>query len=377
MRLQKTDLKKPIGETRPARKRSPRRPLVAPVIISAALILALVAAFWVAVVDDPDGGRSVVVAAIEDSVPSATGSVPSAPPMLPATASPEGIPSGPLPDDETQLASLPHLPPPAAGDPSLIEYSSFGPLPRVSPDGRRPRESYARRSPPLPEGVARVVIVVGGLGLSQTGTQQALQKLPEDVTLAFAPYGSSLQRWVRDARDGGHEVLLQIPLEPLDPKDNPGEHTLSASDGAAMRQDLHWALGRMTSYAGVMNHMGGSFTANERAMVPFIGEIGERGLFYLDDGSSMQSLAKKVGDALQVPVVTADRTLDLDRAPDGIERELAALEAIARTRGLAIGVASAFPDTVDTIARWVEQAKARGIVIVPASAALAPPTRDG
>jgi hypothetical protein len=52
-----------------------RRPVIAPVLISTALIVALVAAFWIAVVDDPDGGRSVAVARIADAVPAATGSV--------------------------------------------------------------------------------------------------------------------------------------------------------------------------------------------------------------------------------------------------------------------------------------------------------------
>jgi polysaccharide deacetylase 2 family uncharacterized protein YibQ len=258
-----------------------------------------------------------------------------------------------------------------AGDPSLLEYSSFGALPRVSPDGRRPRDVYARRSAPVPQGVARIVIVVGGLGLSQTGTQSALQALPEDITLAFAPYGSSLQRWVGEARDAGHEVLLQVPMEPLDyPAVNPGEHTLLVSGGAANREDLDWALGRMTSYAGVMNHMGARFSSDEHALVPFIGEIGERGLFYLDDGSSQQSLAAKIGTALAVPVLTADSILDRDRSPDAIERELMGLEAIAHARGVAIGVASAFPASVEAIARWVREAQARGIIIVPASAAL-------
>jgi polysaccharide deacetylase 2 family uncharacterized protein YibQ len=273
--------------------------------------------------------------------------------------------------ENVQLAALPQLPPAMAGDPSLLEYSSAGPLPRVSPDGRRPREIYARRSSPVPEGVPRVVIVVGGLGLSQTGTQKALETLPEDVTLAFAPYGSSLQRWVGKARERGHEVLLQIPLEPQNyPQENPGEHTLLVSGGGS-RQDLHWVLSRMTSYAGVMNHMGSRFTSDERALVPFLGEIGGRGLFYLDDGSSPQSLASSVGQALDVPVLTADRILDVARTPAAIEKELAALEAVARVRGVAVGVASAFPESVEAIARWAADAASRGIIIVPASAAAA------
>jgi hypothetical protein len=126
----------------------------------------------------------------------------------------------------------------------------------------------------------------------------------------------------------------------------------------------------MTSYAGVMNHMGARFTSDEKALVPFLGEIGERGLFYLDDGSSSQSLAHSIGAALDVPVLTADRVVDRDRAPQAIERELMALEAIAHTRGVAIGVASAFSVSVETIARWALAAQARGIVLVPASAAV-------
>ena len=155
--------------------------------------------------------------------------------------------------------------PRSRGDPSLLEYSSFGPLPRVSPDGRRPREVYARRSAPVPEGVPRDRDR-GRRARAQPDrhAERRSTTLPEDVTLAFAPYGSSLQRWVGKAREDGHEVLLQIPLEPDDyPQENPGEHTLLVSGGGSQRQDLHWVLGRMTSYAGVMNYMGARFTSDE------------------------------------------------------------------------------------------------------------------
>ena len=374
--MQKNELHRPFGR-RVEKPSAPRRPVIAPLLISVALIVAIVAAFWVAVVDDPNGGRPVVVANIEEATPTETGSVTTEAPLAPASGAPAMSAAPEMPDatepqpDNVQLAGMPQLPPEISGDPSLLEFSNFGPLPRVSPDGRRPREAYARRSPPVGEGVPRVVIVVGGLGLSQTGTQAALDTLPEEITLAFAPYGSSLQRWVGKARDAGHEVLLQVPLEPLDyPQENPGEHTLLVSGGAGNRQNLHWVLGRMTSYAGVMNHMGARFVSDERALLPFLGEIGERGLFYLDDGSSEQSLAPKIGEALNVPVLTADRVVDRARSSGSIEKELEALEAIARVKGVAIGVASAFPASVEMIARWAAEAGKRGVVIVPASAAI-------
>jgi polysaccharide deacetylase 2 family uncharacterized protein YibQ len=351
---------------------STRRLAVAPAIIAAAVSVALIATVWVAVVDDPDGGRPVAVAIIRDAAPAATGSL--AEPRSDDLAEARDLGSGPAidPDDRLELAGLPIVPGATAS--GLLEPSAFGPLPRIAPDGRRPREVYARRAAAVPEGVPRVVIVVGGMGLSQTGTQRAIEALPEDVTLAFAPYGSSLQRWVDKARAEGHEALLQVPLEPEGyPEENPGEHTLTTGGaGSAAQDDLAWVLGRMTSYAGVMNYMGGRFLSDEDALVPFLGEIGARGLFYLDDGSSPESLSDLVGTALSVPVVTADLILDQVRSPEAIERELMALEAIARAKGLAVGVASAFPNSVEQIARWAQQAGRRGVVIVPASAALTP-----
>jgi polysaccharide deacetylase 2 family uncharacterized protein YibQ len=343
----------------------PRRLNVAPVLVSASLVLAVVAAFWVAVVDDPDGGRSVAVAKIQDAAPAATGSL-----AVDAADEPDFGP--PTDASETDLAALPVAPDAGSALPGLIEPSAFGPLPRVSPDGRRPREAYAARAPAAAPDEPRIVMVVGGMGMSQTGTQAAIEALPEAVTLAFASYGSSLQRWADKARAEGHEVLLQVPLEPEGyPARNPGEHTLLVSpDRHQMRQELHWNLGRMTAYAGVMNYMGGRFTASDEAMLPFLGEIGERGLFFLDDGVSQQSRASGVGEAMRVPVVTADIVVDRARSAAAIESELRRLEGIAFDRGIAIGVASAFPTTVEAIAEWASDAEARGFAIVPATAAL-------
>lgn len=361
--MAKNDLNTPMHRKGRERPGNPRRyPLFAPLLISFALVLAVVAAFWIAIVDDPHGGRPVAVATIADSEPAVTGSVASAADVddtsKPAAAGP-------------QLARLPASPPAIGARSGLFENSAHGPLPRTAPDGRRPRDVYARNSPPLGPGVPRIAIVVGGMGLSQTGTLKAIEALPEDVTLAFAPYGFSLQRWVTKAREEGHEVLLQIPLEPENyPQENPGEHTLLAAAGGGNRDNLHWVLSRITGYAGVMNYMGARFTSDKEALLPVLGEIGARGLFFLDDGSSERSLTGQVGEAVQLSVARADRIVDGARQAAEIERELTMLEVIARSRGVAIGVASAFPTSVDTIARWAKDARDRGIVLIPVSAAL-------
>jgi uncharacterized protein len=77
-------------------------------------------------------------------------------------------------------------------DDRLSETSRHGPLPRVAPDGTRPADAYTRPTKTIPgkPNSPRVAIVVGGLGIGVSATNDAIAKLPGSVTLAFAPYGS-------------------------------------------------------------------------------------------------------------------------------------------------------------------------------------------
>lgn len=263
-----------------------------------------------------------------------------------------------------------HLP-----DKALIEDTEIGPLPVRAADGRRPMDVYAR--PWSGARGARVAIVVGGLGLSQTGTQQAIDRLPGEVTLGFAPDGNSIGRWMQTARRKGHELVMQLPLEPFDyPNVNPGRNTLTVDASAEENIDhLYWTLSRTTNYTGVMNYMGARFTSDKAAMEPVMEELGKRGLLYLDDGSSARSVASDLALKNRVPMAAGDAAIDAVRERGAILAKLDELERTARAKGYAIGTASAFDVTIDAVSSWVEEAKKRGIEIVPISALVSDPER--
>lgn len=263
-----------------------------------------------------------------------------------------------------------HLP-----DRALIEDSASGPLPNRAADGRRPFDVYAR---PWSGGRgARVAIVIGGLAVSQTGTQAAIAKLPAEVTLAFAPQGNSIGRWMQEARREGHEIVMQVALEPFDyPNVNPGRNTLTVDAGVDENlKNLRWALSRTTNYTTVMNYMGARFSADKASMEPFMAELGKRGLGYLDDGSSARSLAPELALKDRVPLAVADTAIDAEQDRGAILKKLDQLEATARAKGFAIGTGSAFDVTVDTVTSWVNEAKKRGIEIVPVSAVASDPEK--
>jgi polysaccharide deacetylase 2 family uncharacterized protein YibQ len=249
-------------------------------------------------------------------------------------------------------------------DAALIEDTPQGKLPVVADDGTRPVDRYAR--PWSGARGTRIAIVVGGLGLSQTGTQRALDKLPEEITLAFAANGNSLFRWMPVARRGGHEILLQLPFDY--PENNPGRLTLVTSDSAASNlKRLHESMGRMTNYTGIMNYLGGRFLADAEALEPVMQDISSRGLLFLDDGSSAQSLSATFSKAYSSPHAFADIVLDQEVSRASVLKKLDDLERIALRQGSAIGVAAAFDESVDAVAEWAREAQNRGIEIVGVS----------
>lgn len=367
------DLTKPLGfgGSNGRRLRVPVGAITA--VITASLFAGL--AVWLMIVNDPLGGEPFARAKIETSdtgyaradiatvgVKSGTGELL---PQLSETKPEAGVKvEGPA-GTEAAVAL------PIEADAALTETSPFGPLPKVAADGRRPVDAYARPVPGFVGASPKIAIVVGDLGLSQTGTQEALEKLPPQVTLGFAPYGASLDRWTAKARQDGHELLLQVPLEPFDYPDNdPGENTLLiGKDTRQNIENLHRVMGRLTTYVGVVNYMGARFTSEAAALDPVMQEISLRGLLYLDDGSSPRSVAEQSAGKFKTTFARADLVIDAVPTPNEIAGRLTQLEQIARTRGLAVGVASARPATIKALASWTSGLDSRGITLVPITAA--------
>jgi hypothetical protein len=265
----------------------------------------------------------------------------------------------------------------AAVDPKLLETTRHGSVPRVSLDGGRAFAVYARpvNETPAKANLARVALVVGGLGIGSSNTAEAFAKLPGPVTFALAPHASDLERLAARARGEGHELLLQLPMEPFDYPDNdPGPQTLLTSLAPEQNIDrMHWLMSRFQGYVGVTNYMGSRFTASDAAFAPVLREVAKRGLMYLDDGSAPRSLAGQIAGANNLPFAKAGVVLDAVPTPVEIDRALSRLEAMARETGIAIGVATALPVSIARIANWAKNAEARGFLLVPISAAAVKP----
>ena len=256
----------------------------------------------------------------------------------------------------------------AAPDPRISEAGRHGVMPKLGEGRVRALDVYARAEEP---GTGpRIAIVVTGLGVGQAATAGATARLPAAVSLAFLPYGGEAERAAARARDAGHEVFLQLPMEPFDyPDSDPGPQALlTALKGPENADRLAWALARFPGYVGVANFMGAKLMA-DAAFEPVLREIGARGLGFLDDGTAARTAGATANKA-RTPIARAEIVLDATPRADAIDAALAQAEARAKANGFVLVSANGAPLSVDRIARWARDLDARGLRLVPASVAL-------
>lgn len=391
---------KPVSPPTPRQRRQRTRLLL--------IVLALVAlggagagaAYWFA-------GRTAELAREQAArIPKVVVTVPPAPPpttappaAAPAAAKPAApaTPPGPPPLHEESVAAIPAKPaeapsgvlqpimpkpgshpaksdgaptgPPAGAEAALIEYTPSGPLPRIAADGKASWSAYARPFTAAPN-TPRVAVLVVGLGLSAADTSSAINRLPADVSLAFSPYAGNLARWLGQARTAGHEVLLEVPMEPMAyPNDDPGPNSLLIELPSADNvKRLDWAMGRGAGYVGLVNDMGSRFTGDAAALRPVLAEMKQRGVLFVDRRTAPHSVAGPVAAELSLPHASADLTIDRTASPAAIDAALASLVAAAKANGSAVGIATAKPVTIDRLTSWADKLGADGVALAPVSA---------
>ena len=407
------DLSKPLGQEPPKHRR--KFPVAIPHVVAAALSIFLgVFVLWAVVGDDPFGGEPMVAVLIDlhAAMMPKKSEVASAPETTNPAAQALGRHDGP--SNGPAVIAVPATPGvtgniktvtiidgktgerqevmiPAAGngagsadgpavEQKLVEMTSHGPLPKIAADGTRPAEAFARPVKPIPykPDAPRVALIVGGLGVSASATADAIAKLPGAVTLAFMPYSSDVVRLAARARDEGHEILLQAPMEPFGYPDNDsGPQTLLTSLTPEQNLDrLYWMMSRFQGYVGIAGAMGARFTASEQAFSPVLRETAKRGLIFVDDGSNPRSVAGRIAGANNWPIVKADMIVDSVPTPAEIDHALGRLEMAARERGVAVGISSALPVSVEHIAKWAKAAESRGLLLVPMTAVALKPKQS-
>ncbi|WP_193185452.1 divergent polysaccharide deacetylase family protein [Nisaea sediminum] len=252
---------------------------------------------------------------------------------------------------------------------ALVEETEKGMLPVVAPDGRKAWEVYARPFE-AEASLPRIAIIMTRMGISRSLTAAAIEVLPPEISFSFSTTSSDLDEQVALAQKAGHEVFLDVPMEPFGyPANDPGPTTLLTSLSAVDNLNrLETVLGRTVGYAGVIGVKGSQFTTDEEALTPVLSVLKERGLMYVDSAASSRTIALEIAGTLQLPRAVANWRIDDGPALAEMQRRLSALERTAQRSGYALGVVPPLPITIDLLASWAATLPERGLVLAPVTA---------
>jgi polysaccharide deacetylase 2 family uncharacterized protein YibQ len=297
----------------------------------------------------------------------------------PRGARPAPVSLAPVPSPPVAAAKPPvqaaASPPPAASPPVVAaapavasqQQAILPPGGAVLPPELPAWERFAVPSPDT-QGRPMIAIIIDDMGLERTNADR-VAALPGPLTLSFMTYAEDVAKQAALARRRGHELMVHVPMEPLDEELDAGPQTLLGrlSPDELLRR-LRWDLSRFDGYVGINNHMGSRFTQSREGMRLVLQELKNRGLLFVDSRTIGDSVGGKLAAELGVPHADRDIFLDNEQDAGAVDLQLARAEEVARRRGYAIAIGHPHDGTIAALARWLPGLARRGFVLVPVSA---------
>lgn len=224
---------------------------------------------------------------------------------------------------------------------------------------------------PVPQG-PKIVLLLADAGANPALTRKAIEQLPPEVAFGFNPYPKDLPALVAAAKAKGHEIWLGIPMEPLRfPQVDPGPQALLLNSTPERNlKRLEWVLDRIDGEVGLYSIMGSAFTTREAALSPVLAEIARKGLPFLDSRASGKTQSRQIAKTLGLPLLVNDSFVGSPATARAIAEQLATLERLATSRGVAVGVIEPSALVLEQLDDWLAQLAGKNISVVPPRALL-------
>jgi polysaccharide deacetylase 2 family uncharacterized protein YibQ len=213
----------------------------------------------------------------------------------------------------------------------------------------------------------KLALIIDDFGGGVAGTREMMD-LDIPLTFAVIPHRSKSQKEAQEARERGYQVLLHMPMEPLNEKLSPGPGAITAGMSPdQVREAVAAALAEVPGAIGVNNHMGSRVTAREEIMIPFLEAVGERGLFFIDSRTTNKSVAAALARQLGIPAAENRLFLDNEKEPESIKKQLWRAADLAREQGEVIAIGHVHPAMVQALQEFVAELEGQGVELVFAS----------
>ena len=231
-----------------------------------------------------------------------------------------------------------------AGSLLFIRFSGKKTAPPLPPEGTAlpsPDHSPAHPKPAS----AKVAIIIDDIG-NQKKLAEEFIALNLNLSYSILPQSPFAEVLAKKITAAGKDLLLHLPLEPSDPKWDPGPGALMLAMSAQTMTNTFNNDLRGFNFIGTNNHMGSKFTADSAAMHTLLSAVKDKGLFYVDSLTTAKSVGYKTARELGIKTAKRDIFLDNDQTPQAIAGQFTQLIAVAKRQGSAIAICHPHPATL-------------------------------
>lgn len=218
------------------------------------------------------------------------------------------------------------------------------------------------------EQIARIFLVVDGFAHEATDSlARVFMKLGVPFTGAVLPEFSDTRDWANLIAQSGNEVLVQLPMEPLNyPQRDPGPGALLVDMTSGQIQRLvKKHLGAVPHAQGATSWMGAMALGDRGVLDAVMTELRRADAYYLDARTISGSLAAERAAEAGVPCLRIDQRLEApgkrDAQVKAMGRQLDAVVDLARRRGYAILFVHPERASIEVLRREIPKLRRSGV----------------
>jgi len=216
---------------------------------------------------------------------------------------------------------------------------------------------------PLPA----IALIIDDLGNQRRPGRLAV-KLPGPVACAFLPHGPFTRELARRAHAAHKEVMLHLPMQPLESEGNRPEPGMLALDMTfdQFRETFERDIAAVPYVSGLNNHQGSLLTRHPGDMGWLMQAIrGHGGLFFVDSRTTPATVARRLAQEYGIPNSERNVFLDNEPEPDKVRSKFRELARLARRNGTALGIGHPHPATLEVLVDELRKLGDDGVQLVP------------
>lgn len=191
----------------------------------------------------------------------------------------------------------------------------------------------------------KLSIVIDDFGYRPVEENKVLQ-MPAAISVAVLPNAPHAREMATKAHQGGHEVLIHLPMAPLSKQPLEKDTLTPEMSSEELARIVRDASGKVPFAVGLNNHMGSKMTSSLPGMQKVMQVLNQYNYYFLDSMTIGNSQSIPAAQGTHVKVLKRRVFLDDSQNESAIREQFTRAVKLAQRDGYAIAIGHPHPTTV-------------------------------